>query len=351
MPDVIEPTPSLRGDCPAAASPEVLLDRKALAATAFERTRMPMLVADARQPDHPIVLANRAFLELTGYEAEEVVGRNCRFLQGQATSPAAIAEMRAALREEREVEVELLNYRKDGSAFWNQLHLSPIHDDDGRLRYFFASQINVTEHRKVQGLEASEHRLLMEVDHRARNVLAVVNGIVRLSRADDVAVYAAQVQQRVQALARAHSLLADGGWRAAPLDQLIRQQVSPFGLQRIALEGPQVWAPATLVQPLALIVHELIVNAATHGALADPAGRLSIRWRAPSPDGRLQLHWQEVQVRAPTAAGPSGFGTIMVDRMIEKQLRGEIRRDWSANGLRVTIEIPDLRQEAETEIA
>jgi two-component sensor histidine kinase len=117
------------------------------------------------------------------------------------------------------------SYRKDGSAFWNQLRLSPVHGDDGKLLYYFGSQDDVIHLSKVQTLEASEHRLLMEVDHRARNVLAIVNSVVRLSRADDAALFAAAVQQRVQALARAHDLLASHGWQEIPLDQLVRAQV------------------------------------------------------------------------------------------------------------------------------
>jgi PAS domain S-box-containing protein len=180
---VTEAKPSdIHGDEPAAASTQGLVDHKELAIFAFQRTRMPIVIADARRPDHPIVLANDAFLTLTGYSAAELVGRNCRLLQGESTSKKAVAEIRAIIRGEREGTVEVLNYRKDGSAFWNQLHLSPIRDDEGRLAYFFASQIDVTEYRKVQTLEEAEHRLLLEVDHRTKNVLAIVDSIVRRSK-------------------------------------------------------------------------------------------------------------------------------------------------------------------------
>ena len=84
----------LHGDVPSASSSKGFSDRKELAAFAFERTRMPMVVADASEYDQPIVLANRAFLELTGYTAEEVIGRNCRLLQGQGTSPTDVAAIR-----------------------------------------------------------------------------------------------------------------------------------------------------------------------------------------------------------------------------------------------------------------
>ena len=85
---------------------------------------MPMVVTNPREEDNPIVLANKAFLDLTGYTAEEIIGRNCRFL-GQDDA--------AALANEREVNVEILNYRKSGSTFWNRLRLSPVHGDDGKL--------------------------------------------------------------------------------------------------------------------------------------------------------------------------------------------------------------------------
>lgn len=87
---------------------------------------------------------------------------------GASASPAAVAEIRSAIRTESDVSVELLNYRKDGSSFWNQLHISPVHDEAGKLLYHLGSQLDQTKYREVQALEASEHRLLMEVDHRAK---------------------------------------------------------------------------------------------------------------------------------------------------------------------------------------
>ena len=123
---------------------------------ALDRTRQPMVVTDPRLPDNPIVLANRSFLALTGYEFDEVLGRNCRFLQGPDTDAAAVALVRAAVAERRDVKVQLLNYRKDGAKFWNELYLSPVFDEDGELVNFFASQVDVTDVR--QG-EAADERI------------------------------------------------------------------------------------------------------------------------------------------------------------------------------------------------
>lgn len=301
---------------------------------------MPMAVTDPRQPDNPIVLANQAFLDLTGYSAEDVIGRNCRFLQGEGTSAATVAEIRTAIAEERDFTIEILNYKKDGTAFWNQLHVSAIHDDEGKLLYFFASQDDVTEFRKVQVLEATEHRLLKEVDHRARNVLAVVNGIVRLSRSEDAALYAAAIQHRVQALAGAHTLLADRGWHEVGLEQILRQQVDVLGLGRVHVAGPDVMVSAFVVQPLALVIHELLFNAMLHGALSDPQGTVSVSWVGSAQYGGFELTWVEANGPAPSEARRSGFGTMMMKGMIEKQLRGKIRRDWTDRGLTISIVVP-----------
>ncbi|AGS26608.1 PAS domain-containing protein [Rhizobium etli] len=334
------PKTKLHGDLPSASSKAALADRKELAAIAFERTRMPMVVTDARKADLPIVLANKAFLQLTGYAAEEVLGRNCRFLQGPATSPIAIAELRAGIADEREVSVEILNYKKSGEQFWNRLHLSPIHGDDGRILYFFGSQIDVTEYRRIEALEASEHRLLMEVDHRSKNVLAIVDSIVRLSDANDPALYAAAVQHRVQALARAHNLLAERGWRDISVHELVRQQVTPFAATRAAFSGPDIKLQAPVVQPVALVLHELAVNAARHGALAASQGRLSISW-TPAPSGAgFKLRWQEAGAGKAPKPTKRGFGTAIIGALIERQLKGHVEKRWSNDGLLIEIEVP-----------
>ena len=297
--------PSLHGDRPAAVTDHAFPDRKELAAAAFERTRMPIVVTDATQQDYPIVLANQAFLKLTGYEAEEVLGRNCRFLQGPGTSPGAVAEIRAGLHEEREVNVELLNYKKDGTPFWNQLHLSPIRGDDGRSSIISHHSLTVRDYRRIEALEASEHRLLLEVDHRANNALALVDSIVRLSRSDDPAQYAASVQKRVQALARAHALLSRHGWHDIPLRETVSTQIAPYGARRTSLGGDDVMLSPDAVQPLALFIHELAVNAASHGALCQSGGRIEVTWKL---DTQTKASYFDLGGKRRTAAAINSTG-------------------------------------------
>ncbi|HEV7437802.1 MAG TPA: PAS domain-containing protein, partial [Pseudorhizobium sp.] len=142
-------------------------------AAAMRATRMPMLITDPRQHDNPIVFVNEAFLKLTGYTREEVLGRNCRFLQGPGTNNEDVGRIRSAIEHRETIELELLNYKKDGGIFWNRVLISPVFDGD-ELTYFFASQLDVTRdkvgdprkadsgdemRRRIADLTAAEERL------------------------------------------------------------------------------------------------------------------------------------------------------------------------------------------------
>ena len=111
---------------------------------------MPMVLADPRQPDCPIAFANNAFLDLTGYEESEVVGRNCRFLQGAGTDPDAVNQLREAIKSRTALALEILNYRRDGTPFWNAVFMGPVFDEAGELVYFFASQLDVSKRRESE---------------------------------------------------------------------------------------------------------------------------------------------------------------------------------------------------------
>lgn len=149
---------------------------------AVEMTRMPMILTDPRAPDNPIAFANKAFLDLTGYEEDEVLGRNCRFLQGADTDRETVAELRDAIAAKESVSVEILNYKRDGSPFWNAVFIGPVYDAAGDLLYFFASQLDVTRrketeraYRQAQKME-SVGQLTAGLAHDFNNLLQVVNG-------------------------------------------------------------------------------------------------------------------------------------------------------------------------------
>ncbi len=148
----------------------------------------PMVLSDPFLPDCPMVEANQAFATLTGYAMGEIVGRNCRFLQGPGTDRAAVGRVRACLEAGQGCIDWIVNHRRDGSAFWNLLFISPVHDRDGSLLFFFGNQLDITlgtpawlddvtlgEAHVVPALEREFHALLDEV-----GVAAQAQGLERI---------------------------------------------------------------------------------------------------------------------------------------------------------------------------
>jgi PAS domain S-box-containing protein len=121
------------------------LKDRALAAAAEGIT-----IADARLPGRPLIYVNEGFERLTGYSADEALGRNCRFLQGRGSDPETVESIRRALRDERDCTVEILNFRKDGTPFWNRLSITPVNDADGRVTHFIGVQSDVTQRRLAE---------------------------------------------------------------------------------------------------------------------------------------------------------------------------------------------------------
>src|ERR1700712_3020529 len=124
---------------------------------------MADLVTNPRRPDYTVVFVNDAFCRLTGYARAEILGRNCRFLQGPETDPATVSRIRDAVHAEEQIEIDIRNHRKDGEAFWNRLHIVPLHDANGDLAYYFASQIDITvERERLKSLERHNKALMAE---------------------------------------------------------------------------------------------------------------------------------------------------------------------------------------------
>jgi PAS domain S-box-containing protein len=181
---------------------------------AVRATRMPMIITNPRQPDNPVVFANDAFCRLTGYKRDEIIGRNCRFLQGPETDPATVARIRTAVNEARSIEIDIRNHRKTGEPFWNRLLMAPVLNPVGELTYFFASQVDVTiERERLAGLE-SENAALMaeragrmmaqrEADARRLALLEITDRFRNLDDPEDISLAAAEVVGRTLGVSRA----------------------------------------------------------------------------------------------------------------------------------------------------
>ena len=277
-------------------------------AAAFKATRMPMTITDPRQPDNPIIFSNSAFCDLTGYSADELIGRNCRLLQGPESDRQSIAQLRHAIINEQSIAIDILNYRKDGSTFWNALFVSPVRNRFGEVIYFFASQLDFT-HVKEKQTELAAARssaeeevarrtkdlrealdaktlLVHEVDHRVKNNLLTIASILKLQArtTENTTVRATlrSVLDRVEALSTVQRKLFT-------TEDVERFDVADFTRElvidvvgalrrddiRITFDLSPVLVPAIKASPLALIINELVGDALRRG-LRDGGGTIDI---------------------------------------------------------------------------
>ncbi|MCP1199732.1 PAS domain-containing protein [Notoacmeibacter sp. MSK16QG-6] len=317
---------------------------------AMEQTRMAICITDPKQDGNPITFVNRAFIELTGYDREEAIGRNCQFLQGPKTDPADIARIRESLEKQEVVVLEILNYRKDGTPFWNMLHIGPIFDEDGELQQFYGSQWEVTNFVETRQEAARQTHIAEELQHRVGNLFGIIASIIRLSSRGetDVATVIERIEQRVAALGRAHSVAigseASDEDSSSNLRNMIDTILSPYPnktISQIDIDGPPTSLPAAAVTPLALTLHELATNSVKYGALGDQDGRLSVKWS--NNGSQLSIVWSERPVE-PVAA-PNGDKLGTGSRIIGAVLHGiggEIAYDWKVEGLVATITVPTV---------
>ncbi|WP_318656102.1 PAS domain-containing protein [Qipengyuania atrilutea] len=310
---------------------------------AMAQTRMAICLSDPHAEDLPIVFANRAFRQLTGYSEEEIIGNNCRFLQGPRTSQEPLEKIRRAIEEEDVVVVEVLNYRKDGTPFWNALHLGPIYDADGRLVYFFGSQWDVSDVRAAREEERIARVMARELSHRMKNMFSVISGIVNITgRTRGIRSEAAEINSRIQALGRAYeTTLDDAAEGDIDMGDAIRAILSPYddGDGRLNLRGDGTRAPFAGISVVGLLLHELAANATKHGAWSQEGGTVSVVWGSSADGNELQIDWLE-QGGPPFEAAKiqDGTGTAIMERLVAGG-GGSIEREWTDGGLLAKLRI------------
>jgi len=233
---------------------------------------------------------------------------------------------------------EIRFIRTDGSVRWSLLAGQVARDAAGQPLRFAGIDLDITP-RKLA--EERQHILMRELDHRAKNLLAVVQSVVRLSQAGDMVELVDAVDGRIQALARAHTLLSENRWEGVSLNRIVEDEVAPFAdgeSRQILTEGPSVTLNPAAGQSLALAIHELITNAAKYGALSAPDGRVGLRWE--ETPRALTLEWTETGGPAVTQPSRAGFGMKVIVASIEGQLHGRAAFDWAPTGLRCRFVLP-----------
>jgi PAS domain S-box-containing protein len=342
-------------------------------AAAVRATRMPMVITDPSLPDNPIVFCNVAFQTLTGYDREEIIGRNCRFLQGPETDRTQVARVRAAIAQGHDVDVDLLNYRKDGTTFWNALYLSPVRNEEGRIAFYFASQLDVSDrvaaqHRIAEQKELVEREveartadlasalaaktlLLHEVDHRVKNNLTMIGALLRLqARTIEDPVIGTKLEtmlHRVDALATVHRRLyqSENIMKfdvAAFAENLLADVIGASGRSDIALEAriEPVEVSSSRAAALGLILNEVVTNAVRHGYADGRAGRVTLSARCDGDRAVIEVADDGPGPGTIVTRGPrDGLGRLLIERL-SRQVDATTEWTDTAPGTRVTITFP-----------
>jgi len=266
----------------------------------------------------------------------EVTSKNIQAL----LHPDDVDELRKAIagftKGARSYEAEFRINRLDGETRWCVGTAAATIDRSGRVVGISGVTVDITERKRA---EERQSLLTREVDHRAKNALALAQSIVRLTRADSVKTYVDAVEGRINALARVHTILSLSSWQGAEISKLIDEELAPYSRGgQIRLAGSEVQLQPATAQTLALALHELVTNSAKYGALSVLSGQLCIGWEA--EDGMLALTWEETGgpvVQAPIARG---FGTRSLMASVESQLGGQALFDWRAEGLICRLLVP-----------
>jgi PAS domain S-box-containing protein len=339
-------------------------------AAAVRATRMPMVITDPRQDDNPIVFVNDAFVRLTGYMREEVMGRNCRLLQGTDTDRAVVAAIAKAVAARRDIACELLNYRKDGSSFWNALFISPVHDETGELLFFFSSQLDVTDRRRREEADrrqiedavaartqelsealAAQTALLHELDHRVRNNLQLISALVlmesRSAAASGTGAELERLRHRIDALASAQRLVfregADGRFdlaafvRSFAADALRSGAPLPVSLD---LDLVEAHISVAFAAPVALVADELVRIALDHAARSDTPCRFVFSI-APLDGGGFRFCLSSPDEGSALASTTPADSRRFIE-MMARQLRGALNCGGAGDSLCVDVPLHEL---------
>jgi two-component sensor histidine kinase/CheY-like chemotaxis protein len=246
---------------------------------------------------------------------------------------------------EKSYEAEFRIIRPDGEVRWCIGTAAATTDKDGRVIRVSGVTVDITERKQA---EERQNLLAREVDHRAKNALALAQSIVRLTRGENVESYVRSVEGRINALARVHTVLSLSSWQGAEVGKLVDEELAPYSMgDQIDLRGAEVQLQPATAQTVALALHELVTNSAKYGALSTLTGRLSVSWTIEVDV--LDIVWTETggpRVEKPISRG---FGTRSVIASIESQLGGKAEFDWRAEGLICRLSVPLLPHNAATD--
>src|ERR1700692_4648683 len=258
--------------------------------------------------------------------------------------PEDIDELRKTIAQfnkgAKSYEAEFRIIRPDGEVRWCVGTAAATVDKGGLVIRVSGVTVDITERKRA---EERQKLLAREVDHRAKNALALAQSIVRLTRGENVKAYVQAVEGRISALARVHTILSLSSWQGAEITKLVDEELAPYSAgDQIAFGGSNIQLQPATAQTLALALHELVTNSAKYGALSTLSGRLSIKWEIQAD--MLRIVWEEKDGPVVEKPKSSGFGTKSLMTSIESQLGGQALFDWRSEGLVCRLSVPLVRK-------
>jgi two-component sensor histidine kinase len=215
-------------------------------------------------------------------------------------------------------------------------------DAAGRLVHISGLTNDITERKQA---ELHQRMLTAELDHRVKNTLARVAVVAAQTREGSSSMdeFVKALNGRIQSMAAAHSLLSQGHWSGVGLADLVRGQLSPYATDANAqITGPNTMLTAPAAQAIAMVIHELVTNAAKYGALSKPGGRVAVGWDV-RPDGggaNLTIEWREIGGPPVTAPAQSGFGNSLISELVPHELGGTAEHVFNRDGVTCRIGFP-----------
>ena len=235
-------------------------------------------------------------------------------------------------------ETEFRVRRPNGEIRWCLGTAAASVDGQNQVVRVSGVTVDITDRKKAEERQAL---LAREVDHRAKNALALVQAIVRMTKASGIDAYIVAVEGRIKALSRVHTVLSQSRWEGADLAGLVAEELAPYRTndpERVQTSGPSIVLQPTAAQTLALVLHELVTNAAKYGALSVLTGKVKLAWTL---DGQtISFTWTETGGPETSKPAVLGFGTRIVLASIERQLGGKVDFDWQPQGLTCTFSVP-----------
>jgi two-component system CheB/CheR fusion protein len=288
------------------------------------------------------LLTNAAFDKMVDRTADELQHLGRRDLIDPEDVDAVVARFDQAASDGEPFQTEYRLLRRDGGRIWVHDSVSILAAADGQAPRVISVTLEIEQRKRA---EERAGLLLGELDHRVKNILAIVSSIVAqtLKASPSPEAFAATIEGRVTAITRAHSLLTNrGAAGAGTLRDLVDTELDPYRGRDLLVEGPDVVLTPKAGLAMAMALHELASNAAKYGSLSDSKGRLAISWTVTGgPERRLRLIWAESG--GPRVAGPPtqrGFGTTVIERSMSYEWDAEVDRSFAKSGVVCTIDLP-----------